>query len=360
MPTSQLGIKEADNLINHFVIVGDMSPSMRPHRSAFVKAFDTLVESLANRSKELDQETRVTVYLFSSTSVCAFYDMDVLRLPSIRDLYDPARGFRTALLDATVRALDDLRVTPQKYGQHAFVMYVLSDGIENDSHLVTVPGFRDKLTGLPDNWTVASLAPDREAVSYLQRVGFPSGNIDIWDTTSASGAIGAFSAVDTSIANFMGQRQRAKETGTTFTSTRNLFSMTPDTLNQTNIAKAGLHEVPSYKYAIFQNTSGIRQEIRPFVEGRFRETGSPQKYRLGSAYYRLNKIEHIQPQKQIVIRDKQSGKVYAGDQARELLGLPSNMTVKVGPQDNPKYDVFVQSTSVNRKLIPKQEVLVMT
>jgi hypothetical protein len=347
-----LGIKEADNLINHFVIVGDMSPSMNHHKEAFVKAFDHFVSKLAMRSKELDQETRITVYLFSSTSVCAFYDMDVLRMPSIRELYDPNRGYRTALLDATARALDDLKMTPQKYGQHAFVLWAFTDGIENDSHLVSRPAFRDKITSLPDNWTVATLTPDMDAVKRSQELGFPSGNIDTWDTRSSTGTTEALSAISRATDNFMKARDTARRTGTRFTRTTSIFSMDPSVLNTPNLFKAGMRPLtPADDYREYDVV--FKEAIKVFVE----RCHGP--YHLGIAYYQLgDQAVVIQPQKKILIRKKSTGEVFAGDHARELLNLPS-APVKVKAGYNPDYDVFVQSTSVNRNLLPGTKVLVV-
>ena len=53
-----------------------------------------------------------------------------------------------------------------------------------------------------------------------------------------------------------------------------------------------------------------------------------------------------------------TGRVFSGPAARQLLGLPcAEATVK--PGENPAYTVFVQSTSVNRKLVPGTKLLVM-
>jgi hypothetical protein len=42
--------------------------------------------------------------------------------------------------------------------------------------------------------------------------------------------------------------------------------------------------------------------------------------------------------------------VYSGRDARQIVGLP-DMNVRVSPSHNPDFDIFVQSTSLNRKLI---------
>ena len=53
-----------------------------------------------------------------------------------------------------------------------------------------------------------------------------------------------------------------------------------------------------------------------------------------------------------------TGKIYSGNQARGLLNLPDE-EVKIVPGDFGEWNVYVQSTSVNRNVIPKQRVLVI-
>src|SRR5215472_7586635 len=116
------------NYINHITIVGDQSASMGRHATAFVKVYDNLVAHLVERSKHHDQETRITTYLFDSIGgvQCVTYDKDVLRVPSIAKAYRP-RGM-TPLVDASMLAIKDLRMVPQKYGSHAFLTFVITDG----------------------------------------------------------------------------------------------------------------------------------------------------------------------------------------------------------------------------------------
>ncbi|WP_293114559.1 hypothetical protein [Okeania sp. SIO1I7] len=49
--------------------------------------------------------------------------------------------------------------------------------------------------------------------------------------------------------------------------------------------------------------------------------------------------------------DRTTGDLFEGESAREILGLPHDTTVRIKPNNLEKYVVFVQSTSVNRKLI---------
>jgi hypothetical protein len=55
--------------------------------------------------------------------------------------------------------------------------------------------------------------------------------------------------------------------------------------------------------------------------------------------------------------DRKSGDMFEGKAARDMLGLPEDSTARIKPTSLDKYMVFVQSTSVNRKLIGKTKFL---
>ena len=80
----------------------------------------------------------------------------------------------------------------------------------------------------------------------------------------------------------------------------------------------------------------------------------------GCAFYQLSKTETVQDYKQIAIRDKISGAVYSGFAARDMLGLPHHGEVKLAPGQHGQYDIFVQSTSVNRKLVEGTNLMIWT
>jgi hypothetical protein len=75
----------------------------------------------------------------------------------------------------------------------------------------------------------------------------------------------------------------------------------------------------------------------------------------GRGFYEFTKRETIQKTKEVVIMDVNSGDMYQGDAARDVLGLPHGSNIDISPRnagfDRSKYKVFVQSTSNNRKLI---------
>jgi hypothetical protein len=78
----------------------------------------------------------------------------------------------------------------------------------------------------------------------------------------------------------------------------------------------------------------------------------------GKGFYEFTKPEIVQPQKEIVLMDRVSGELYEGDAARTIAGIKKNEErSKIKPGDIPKYRVFIQSTSPNRKLIGGQGFL---
>jgi hypothetical protein len=74
-------------------------------------------------------------------------------------------------------------------------------------------------------------------------------------------------------------------------------------------------------------------------------------FKVGRGFYEFTKTETIQGHKEIILMDRKTGDLFAGEAARDLLGLPMGTTVRIKPSNLEKYVVFVQSTSANRKLI---------
>lgn len=326
--------------INHVGLVLDRSTSMRNLESSTVKVADLQIQHLADHSQTVDQETRATVYQFGSDVECIFYDKDVLRLPSIKDHYRISG--MTALIDAVLQAMHDLQQTATIYGDHAFLLYVLTDGQENNSK-ATLDMLRKQLLFLPDNWTIAVFVPDAVGVHHAKQLGFAPGNISVWNP-SEKGIREVGETIQRTTSAYMQMRTTGQR------STTGLFELNVGGLTP-SVIRGNLVPVPSDRFGLY---SVIHEgQIRDFVEF---TTG--RSYRIGDSFYELTKPEKVQSSKQIMIREVKTGKVYSGHDARSILGLP-NHEVKVAPTDHPDYDIFVQSTSVNRKLIPGQSVIIV-
>jgi hypothetical protein len=337
---SQVTSRVKQGYINHVGLVLDASGSMRHLRDSVVKVSDLQMQELASTSQTMDQETRATVYQFDNAVECLFYDKDVLRLPSVRDHYFWNMGGTTALVDATLQAIHDLRQTATLYGDHAFLLYVLTDGLENASN-ARPQELSKQLSFLPKNWTVAIFVPNEVGVTQAKQLGFAPGNIKIWETTEA-GMQEVARVISSTTNSYMSNRTRG------ITSYNSLFSLDTAQLTAPTL-HVNLIEVEPDKYHLL--TVLQASTISEFV-GYY--TGS---YVKGNTFYQLVKPETVQAKKQVAVLEKSTKKVYSGGMARQLLGLP-NYDVKVEPAVHPNYDIFIQSTSVNRKLVPGQQIIV--
>ena len=326
-------------LKNLIVLNLDASGSMQHLRDGVVKLFNSQIEFLVKRSKELEQETRSFVYIFSSEVENLVWDTDVLRTPNIEESYHPAGA--TALLDATLQSIKDLKSIPQLYADFSVLHYTISDG-ENNINDWRASELRKELQSLPDNWTFAFLAPDGSAAAKARSYGFE--NIELWDARSNKGIEEASEKITKATDNYMVGRAKGVR------GTKNLFSLKTDSL-KASVIKKELEELRSDEYLVIP----VRKDspIRDYIEG-----FTKQPYTVGSAYYPLTKRETIQAQKNIIVQSKKNGKCYSGDNARGLLGLP-DYEVRVSPADHKDYSIYVQSTSVNRKLIAKSQVIVL-
>ena len=97
-------------------------------------------------------------------------------------------------------------------------------------------------------------------------------------------------------------------------------------------------------------------DIRGFVEA----TGI--KYKKGRAFYELSKAETVQQYKEVIIQDRATGEMFNGSQVREYLGLQPQVDAggvkeRLHKDATKDFRVFVQSTSVNRKLVPETLLL---
>lgn len=74
-------------------------------------------------------------------------------------------------------------------------------------------------------------------------------------------------------------------------------------------------------------------------------------FKTGRGFYEFTKREEVQEKKEVILKDKQTGDMFCGDAARRIIGLPLGQRGNIKPDSFGKYQVFIQSTSYNRKLI---------
>ena len=119
----------------------------------------------------------------------------------------------------------------------------------------------------------------------------------------------------------------------------------------------GLEVVPPSRFQILTVTSEMcttTKSGRPSIPIKDFITASGAKFQVGRAFYPWTHSETIRVGREIVLVNRASGDMLTGIKARDMLGLPRDRTLTMSPKNmlEKDYDVFIQSTSNNRKLEP--------
>lgn len=136
--------------------------------------------------------------------------------------------------------------------------------------------------------------------------------------------------------------QEVSKQGRMNRSLNKMFNTMLQRKGKAEFGETDLHAVPPGRFQVLDVDSDT--PIKKFVE----DNGAA--FKKGRGFYEFTKVETIQGYKEIILMDK-SGDFYEGEKAREMLGLPIGESARIKPTSLEKYAVFVQSTSVNRKLV---------
>ena len=346
---------KAQRLINHVALVLDGSGSMAGLSKKVIEAADEQVRQLAMRSEQLQQETRISIYRFSgerSTPLskkveCLIFDMDVMRSPSIEELYGRPDG-GTPLIDAVIKSQTDLATTSQLYGDHAFLTLVLTDGDENTSN-TNWYDLSQFIAAAKENWTLGFFVPNQQGVTTLHRAGIDKGSISVWDATSAQGMLDAGKKIHSTVDAYMTGRSQGLR------GTKSLFTTAATGADKVNAKTVAMTMKPMDRSSYSLHDVHQRQQIGDFVN----DTLKLGPYYIGKGFYQFMKPETIQGDKALIVVNKLTGQAYEGVNARSLIGLTPGVEAKVKPAENPEWDIYVQSKAINRKLIPGTKMLLL-
>lgn len=252
----------------------------------------------------------------------------------------PTDGSSTPLFDSVGQMIDLMqRADKHEPMTTAYLIIATTDGENNRIYSWNAVTLANEIKRLQatDRWTFVFRVPRGYKDSLVRMLGLHPGNIVEWDQTSQGVEISTH-AMQQSYGNYYGLRAAGA------TSTAKFFVDT-DTVS-TKELKVNLVDISHKVKQLMLYPKNRGTAIKDFVE---QVTGEP--YIIGNAYYELTKTETLQPQKDMIVWDKKSGHMYQGQSAaRQLLNLPQTGHIKVVPRGIADKKVFVQSTSVNRKL----------
>lgn len=289
---------------------------------------------------------RISVINFDDTVSTTLRAMDVTAIGNTSHLYLNANG-STRLYDAVLTAVSMAQSLDTKDAQHAFLISIVTDGQENASSnsAHSVASAVQQATGL-DRYTFAFAGP-HGSQNVAGVMGVPAGNTTQWEqTTRGTQYLGV--VTNSSLDSYTTSRSRGFAKSTSFYAA----PVTKDADKFAGQLDKKLNDVSS-QVQVKRVTDTDPVVIRNFCALKFGN------YDKGSVYYQLTESEKVQDYKKLIIQDTATGNFYAGwDAAKKLLGLPDFQgTVKIRPGSLGEFKVFVQSTSVNRKLTPGTAVV---
>jgi len=337
-------------LQTHVAFCIDESGSVTGIIKPLVEAYNQTVTDIRGSVLDEGQEASMTALAFGDRVLrhrilYSGQQVQTVKPLSYKD-FNPSG--MTPLFDSVYRAIKKLEELDDGKEDTSFVVSVITDGQENDSRDPGVPAtirLIEQKT-VTNRWTFTFLVPNGSEDVFSRQFNIPRGNVQGWDTQTAAGTKEAFIVSSNSYRGFFKQKS-AVGIGKKMSS-KSFYSDTSDLT--VRAARSELSEITNQVVFIVPR---MDCKIRDAIINHGRE------WIKGAAFYALIKTEKkVQPYKMVALRVKTSGKVYSGQAARDMLGIGNATgTVRLVPGDHGKFDVFIQSTSINRKIPAGTEVL---
>lgn len=327
---------------NYLSFVRDHSGSMGHLAMAAMNDYNAQIDLIKTAAQQHNQDTIVSVVTIgqgrSATVGVETVNSNVQVLAPLTRYATDANG--TPLIESVFKAIELMENVPDASDPDvSFLVMVTTDGQETQAR-----GRGRELAAkirqlqATDRWTFVFRVP-KNGARELATLGINNVNVYEWDTTVQGVQVSTQANVEAFTEYFTQRSTGMKSTNKFYAnledvSFADLQKSLVDISNDVQFFDVAAHEAGSL--------------IRPFVEAKLNGPMAR-----GGAFYQLVKNEKkIQANKRILIRDKTTGTVFAGDAARQMLALPVYGDVKLQPDNLGDFDVFIQSTSVNRKLDP--------
>lgn len=334
---------------NHLILVVDRSSSMSGYYDLPQKVVNDQLKAaqLGGRANNIDTLLSIVEFNDRATYIARSVSLDIyLGLGGYA-------GYRasgnTNLLEAVqLGASEGLSNSIPKLfivitdGEHNTYNNALNGRAEEDAFRRTM----DFITRGNKDWTVAFIGPKR-MMEHAQKFGVPAGNCQVWEG-------GARELEATSLFNTraIGARYENLAKGVSMTAN---YVADAQVNNPADIKK--LQDVTGFmQHLVDAPAGGDKWEVKNFVEKVTKKTYQP-----GSLFYELTKPEKVQSYKGLFVQDRATGALLGDSpvfKVRSAINLPLTGDAKVSPGNLKGFTVFVESTSVNRKLVPGTRVLV--
>lgn len=326
---------------NYIGFLNDESGSMDHLRTVATKDYNANVAVIKEAATQTMQDTIVSMFTFGGIVTRRVVNSNPHVL---KELTNWQAGGGTPGRKAIKEMIDMFKALPDANEPHvSFVIFATTDGeFDGDSwdRSISTSALGQEIAALTrtGRWTFVFRVP-KGGRRHLTGLNIPEGNIQEWETTAAGMAKSTAQTAE-AFGTFFAARSAGKSSSTVFYADATAV----DTSKLVDISKR------TSLYVVEGHENG--NQIRDFILRR------RTRYLKGSAFYQLTKTEpRVGPNKILAVRDRATGAVFAGKEARTMLGLSSVDNIRLHPGVHGNYDIFIQSESVNRKLVAGTGVL---
>lgn len=332
---------------NHILLLVDTSGSMLPHLTSINKYLDTQLTNINKVSNEHKQKTVIYCKAFSNDTIrnLILVDANIHATSGSIISSDSKFGWNgTPLLGAIQESNEFLN--KMMGPTDTAMLLVVTDGFENASRMTDVH-LASSINSSKnfDRITYAAAGPKESQAFFSNNALGPifADNFVSWDTSDKG-----FANITTSTNNAVGNYYGGVSRGIT--------KMSKVFINMSNVTKKDLKSLRTIPKNFKSWKVDSEQRIDDFINSKLNMPTNARIfgniYLPGNAFYQLTKPEKIQEGKLLIIKDKTTNNYYYGStDIREVLGLPLNAATKVEPTLLGNFELYVQSTSLNRKLV---------
>jgi hypothetical protein len=319
---------------NYIGFVNDHSGSMAGLAQAAIRDFNTNIKSVKEAASREMLDTVVSV---SEVGYGCGLSVMVSNPHVLQEKKEWRADGGTPLWTGTLNLINMLKAMPDAdKADVSFLIMLTTDGEATDHHTHAALKLAMQPLLATGRWTFVARVPGKTRGTIkanLHALGIHPGNIQDWDTTEAGMAASTQATTKAMDGYFALRASGAKSSSSFYSDASNVNVAALEDISK----KVSLYVVPAADEGI---------QIRDFIL-RYR-----MEYLKGAAFYQLTKTEaRVSHTKMVLVRDQATGKIFAGKEARSMIGLPNDRNARLHPGDHAKFDLFIQSESINRKLV---------
>lgn len=328
---------------NYIGFVNDHSGSMDSLAKAAIVDYNSNITAIKNAANAEMLDTVVSVVgVGYPGGVQVTRQVQISNPHVLKPVTEWATEGGTPLYDGIGNMIELLSSLPDaKNPDVSFLVLVTTDGEESHSGKYSASKLRSLMKEMEatGRWTFVFRLPNVRVSQKITDLDVSVGNIQKWDTTEAGMAASTVKTAQAMGSYFRSRSAGAKSTTAFYT-------------DASKVNVAALEDISKKVslYVVAPHEEGI--QIRDFI------LTKRMVYLKGAAFYQLTKTEaRVSHTKQVLVRDQATGKVFAGAEARKMIGLPTDRNARLHPGDHKAFDLFIQSESINRKLVGGTGVL---